>query len=116
MPYGLELPHPENDHDKTLEIAESMRVNGWVGAPIVIDGEPRNGQALTGCHRLVAAELAGVASIPTITWQDVLAEDGIDVDAFLADYLDNQDTRDLAVEVSNAVSEATKDKYGLDAH
>lgn len=42
----------ETDKDKVNVIAESIKLNGWIGCPILI----YNDQLLTGSHRLAALQ------------------------------------------------------------
>lgn len=46
-------PINRTDPDKVREIAESIKANGWVGAPILIT----EGNLITGSHRLAALKL-----------------------------------------------------------
>lgn len=53
----LILPlHEVRDTEKVDALAEAMSKSGWVGRPVVVVGE----QAITGTHRLAAAEKAGI--------------------------------------------------------
>ncbi len=49
--------HAVTDDNKVADIADSMRKQGWVGRPILVLS---SGHALTGTHRIAAAELAGI--------------------------------------------------------
>lgn len=53
-------PVNKTDALKVEKIAESMRVDGWVGRPVLVVDKGDYLQALTGSHRIQAAELAGV--------------------------------------------------------
>lgn len=64
--------HGVRDTDKLAALIADMQVNGWVGAPIVMLDSY---QALTGSHRLAAAE-ATDTDIPTVALDDLLAEHG----------------------------------------
>lgn len=48
--------HEAPEADKIAELVESMRTNGWQGAPILTNGV----LALTGTHRIAAAREAGI--------------------------------------------------------
>ena len=55
--------HEVRDEEKLAALTENMKQNGWQGRNIVgfdLDGEFR---ALTGSHRLPAAEAAGIEEI-----------------------------------------------------
>lgn len=50
------LPHYPDDADKIIRLRESMLVNGWIGrAVVLIDCGDRH-QALSGSHRMAAAQ------------------------------------------------------------
>lgn len=49
--------------EKVDALAKNMMENGWDGGPLIAVG----GQALTGSHRLAAAEKAGIDSVPVIS-------------------------------------------------
>jgi len=53
---GIETLHEVRDFDKIRILADDMRKNGWMGRPIVVVDE----QAITGTHRLAAAEEADI--------------------------------------------------------
>lgn len=53
--------HEIRDEKKLEHLIESMQSNGWQGRSlIVIDRGGNEQQAITGSHRLVAAEIAGI--------------------------------------------------------
>lgn len=57
-------PINDTDPEKVREIAESIKANGWQGAPIlVVEG---HGQLVTGSHRMAALNL-----IQDETWMDL---------------------------------------------
>lgn len=83
--------HEVTDETKVEAIAASMRANGWMGRPILVDDEDANEmRAFTGTHRLAAAKLAGVE--PEIY---SLEGNGTDVAALMFDCVDDDDRLDV---------------------
>lgn len=83
--------HEVTDTTKVEAIAGSMRANGWIGRPILVDDEDSNEpKALTGTHRLAAAELAGVEPVVYS-----LEGTGVDVAALFFDCVDDDDMVDV---------------------
>lgn len=80
-PSDLLAPHDADDQDKVVALASSMREYGWIGAAVVVTGD----QALTGSHRIAAADLADV-DVPIIEIADLMAEHGQSWDELLADH------------------------------
>lgn len=79
--------HEVTDEAKVEAIVESMRANGWIGRPILVDDEDANEmRAFTGTHRLAAAELAGIE--PEVY---SLEGNGTDVGALMFDCIDDDD-------------------------
>lgn len=79
--------HEVTDEAKVEAIAESMRANGWVGRPILVEDEDANEtQAFTGTHRLAAAELAGIE--PQVY---SLVSGSTDIGALMFDCVDDED-------------------------
>lgn len=94
--------HTAEDAAKIDAIAESMRANGWVGNPILVDDEDSNEpQAFTGSHRIAAAEIAGI-EVEVYS----LADSGIDIGALMFDCLDDDDRLELIEESDD--EEATR--------
>lgn len=58
--------HNAEDQVKLTSIKESMLESGWIGCPLVADGE----QLLTGAHRYQAAKELGL-DIPVIDIRDI---------------------------------------------
>ena len=54
-----------NDANKLREIKESMQKNGWQGRPLLVWRNGKIQQALTGSHRLAAAQHVGV-DVPVV--------------------------------------------------
>lgn len=73
--------HQADDADRLAALRASMDENGWVGAPVLVDGE----QALTGSHRITAAAREMLDAIPRVEVRDLAAAYGIDWDALVAD-------------------------------
>lgn len=102
--------HEIEDETKLAQLVESMSANGWVGTPLVAD----NDQLLTGAHRWVAAEQAGIEAA-VVDIRDICAEHGIDWDALLGEY-------DYAYEiavveiVTHELPQSLKNEYGIDLH
>jgi ParB-like chromosome segregation protein Spo0J len=91
--------HEEVDPYRVGQIAASMRDHGWVGAPIVMDGE----NLLTGHHRWTAAMLVGIK--PEVEQ--------------LVDIVDSETYEALTYKslpewVREDVDSETKEKYGMD--
>lgn len=111
--------HGVQDQDKLESLVASMAANGWVGDPIVVDGE----DALTGSHRLAAAEIVNdrweagddvqFVEIETVDLDEVFAEAGIDLvqtmEAAPAGY-------DFYLEVVSVLPQSLRDAYGIDMH
>lgn len=55
--HHLRPPHEPRDSAKLAAIEASMRDAGWVGLPVLVW---RDGEALTGSHRIAAARITGV--------------------------------------------------------
>ncbi len=67
-------PVTEIEQDKVAALAASITANGWVGAPVIVDGDT----AITGSHRLVAREVAEMEVIPVVEVSDLCTAYGID--------------------------------------
>lgn len=65
------------DEDHAAEIAASMALNGWQGAPLVVLAE--YARAYTGTHRLAAAAQVGLDFIPAVDLADLFAACGLDL-------------------------------------
>lgn len=64
-------PHRITHPEKLEELLESMKLIGWLGMPLVgyrlDDGMV---QLITGSHRIVAAELAGLEAVPVEVYSE----------------------------------------------
>jgi ParB-like chromosome segregation protein Spo0J len=73
MEMRLTQPHEMTDPAKVASLAADMTANGWTGRPVLASA---SGQALTGSHRIAAAEIAGI-EVPFVLvpdgwdWTDV---------------------------------------------
>jgi hypothetical protein len=56
----IEPPHNVRDTEKLSSLTKSMKNNGWQGRPILTYDVGRGNEALTGSHRLKAANQAGI--------------------------------------------------------
>ncbi|MEU9761728.1 ParB/Srx family N-terminal domain-containing protein [Streptomyces sp. NPDC047987] len=61
------------------EIADSMRRNGWQGAPLVV--LPDYAVSYSGTHRLRAAEAAELDEVPAVTLHDLFEACDLDLNA-----------------------------------
>lgn len=69
--------HGITDRAKCEQIKESLKVNGWVGVPLVLADE-NGGNLITGTHRYCAAIELGWSDndIPVISLAEVFEEVG----------------------------------------
>lgn len=69
-------PHDTRDADKLSILIAGMIADGWVGRPVlVIDGVNDLHRALTGSHRVAAAQAADIAVPVLMIAQDELTEE-----------------------------------------
>lgn len=109
-PEDLLPVHEVTDTDKLAAITASMQANGWTGAPIIADRSIS--QALTGSHRLPAAEAAGIDA-HVIDIHDLCAEHDVDWDLLVEQHGDwCEAARWLGFYLPSEVMAA----YGLDIH
>ena len=57
---SIEPPHNVRDTEKLSSLTKSMKDNGWQGRPILTYDVGRGNEALTGSHRIKAANQAGI--------------------------------------------------------
>lgn len=74
---GYAPRHEVTDPGKAGALAADMKTRGWRGAPLVVLRD--YAQALTGVHRLAAAALAGLDTVPGVDAEELLAACGIDL-------------------------------------
>ncbi len=78
-PHDIEPPHEVRDEQKKDAIVKSMKINGWQGRPILVQQNYNGNQAITGSHRIAAAQEVGLESIPVVfLGGDELSEDDWD--------------------------------------
>ena len=65
-PKRIEPPHGVENKEKFNELVDSMKVEGWVGRPVLYYDIGRGPEALTGSHRIAAAQKAGLSDIPAV--------------------------------------------------
>lgn len=120
----IEPPHDPHDEAKLDQLTESMRLYGWIGAPVVvIDRGDADPLAVTGSHRIVAAREVGI-DVPTVTLADLLAEHGTSltsltdlIDCFEAAGLDRDDAiHEAAIRAADQLPVSVVAHYGLDLH
>lgn len=115
-PADLLGPHGITDVDKVRELAESMRRNGWLGAPLVVITRGSTAEALCGTHRIEAARQAEV-KVPVVGVADLMAAHGQDwlelVDSFA--YSATAEA-DAAIRLRDVLPGEAVDYYGLDLH
>lgn len=99
--------HEIRDIKKLHELVASMRANGWQGAPLVADGE----QLITGAHRCVAAQNAGIA-LEVVDIRDIYPE----WDVLHAEYgCPTANEREYVFALEDLPVEL-RDRFGIDAH
>lgn len=107
--------HEIRDETKLADLIESMQANGWLGAPIVvIDGHI----AITGSHRLAAAEFVGL-DVPTVDLDELLAAHGTslaDLDEEYGTLPGDELHYEVVTRLDYHLPADVVDHYGLDAH
>lgn len=63
---NIEPPHEVREAEKLAVLVASMQATGWTGRPLLVIALDGYHQALTGSHRLAAAEAAGLVTVPCI--------------------------------------------------
>ena len=74
---GYITAQDDRDEDRVTEIADSMRANGWQGAPLVV--LPDYARAYSGTHRLAAAEQADLDEVPAVDLAALFAACDLDL-------------------------------------
>lgn len=115
--------HEPHDEAKLNTLIESMRTNGWTGAPVVTiagrdfgwgAGDP---QAITGSHRIAAARQAGI-DVHAVDLDDLLRAIGTslaEVDAYFGVRGDDERHYKAVVRLDQVLPRGIIDHYGLDA-
>lgn len=112
--------HGVDEPAKRNSIAADMRKRGYVGPPIVVYQMGRyHFQALTGVHRLAAARIARLDTVPAVSILDVFKEDGVNVNQIFEEYGDPDPTDPSADDgfgdmIENELSPEIRKKYGLE--
>lgn len=105
--------HDVTDWNKVATLADTMRHNGWTGAPIVVDHD----QAITGVHRIAAIRQLWADDItiplPVIDITDLCEAHGID----WAEWVEEQgDWQDAVIRIADKLPPHIVATLGLDAH
>lgn len=108
---GYAAPHDVTDEGKVEALVTAMRQHGWQGAPIVV--LPDYARALTGAHRLPAAEQAGII-VPGVDAEALFAECGIDLWERAEET--DADLDDVLIAVIAELPAEVRNTYGLDLH
>ena len=123
-PTRIQPWHEVYDQDKFETLVESMRANGWVGAPVVVIAGADHGWgagdpiAITGSHRIAAAIEADI-DVPTISLDDLLAEHGTslaELDEEHGTAPDDERHEEAVTRLAYHLPADVVDHYGLDAH
>jgi hypothetical protein len=102
--------HEVRDQAHRDRIAAGMTAHGWVGAPIVADTECW--QAITGSHRLNAAQATGI-NVPAVDIFDLADACGIDLCDLIAVHLTLEDA---LPHFCDSLPSDIRDAYGMDIH
>jgi len=102
--------HEITDQNKVDQISESMSNDGWTGYPILVIDMGNEMQALTGVHRIAAAEQASIE--PNIYYIDgEINSDVPELWEALADAIDDDDRLDALRELNEA---GKVDEYAIE--
>ena len=106
--------HEVRDAEKLAGLMDSMTASGWVGAPVVVDGD----WAITGAHRIAAAmrlwnhERIDIP-IPRVEISDLCAVYGLD---WAAHVEDSGDWYEAIRTIAERLPAVVVEYLGLDAH
>lgn len=115
-PDTIQPLHEVTDEAKLAELAQSMRRDGWTGAPIVVATREWGPDACTGSHRIVAAREAGI-DVPAVELADLFAREGHNLNVELADYeAAGLSLYDLLVRIADYLPADVIAEHGIDAH
>lgn len=120
-PDHLEPAHEVRSEAYAAELAESMRANGWQGAPVVIvERDGADPLAVTGSHRIAAARAADIL-IPIVYLADITDAHGIDLAGLIEGAPAFEFDTDLAVfqaayTAAELLPTEVETAYGLDLH
>lgn len=108
--------HTVQDEAKVDQIANSLIRDGWVGAPLVAWDE----LLVTGVHRYAATQALDWSNyeIPMVELADLFAEQGLDLDALVAEIDADGTLQPYAIlcELVRELPDATLAEYGIDIH
>jgi ParB-like chromosome segregation protein Spo0J len=108
---GFVPAHAVTDPAKADKLAADMDAHGWQGAPIVVHRD--YAQALTGVHRLAAADRAGIA-VPGVDIEELLEACGLDLWAVREEQ--GGELEDAIRVLIDQLPTHVRDAYGLDLH
>src|SRR5690606_3335380 len=108
---GFAPAHDVDDPDKVEKLAADMGANGWQGAPLVVLRD--YAQAVTGVHRLAAAEQAGIA-VPGVDMEELL--EACDLDLWATCEEQGGEMWRALVVLADEIPAEVRDAYGLDLH
>lgn len=114
---GIEALHPPTDEQLLANLIADMNARGWVGPPIIADGELADiGQdrAYTGSHRLAAWAQSQHSDdpVPCVWIEDLAEAAGLDWGEIFNDV--GRDGYDAAAELSVRIPGDIRSAYGLD--
>ena len=89
--------HEVRDHGKLERLIDSMSRDGWVGRPVLALDCGDHLQALTGSHRVAAAEQAGIDVDVYVIEQSAYTGDNDDEVALYSQLIDGDDDDRRAV-------------------
>lgn len=91
--------HEVRDAAKLETLVTSMTAQGWVGEPLLVVDCADHYRALTGSHRIAAAEIAGIEPEISIIYQDDLDDTAGELLAELVDACGDDDRLSIAGEL-----------------
>jgi ParB-like chromosome segregation protein Spo0J len=62
--------HEPREIEHVRNLADDMKENGWIGRPLLVIERESDFLAWTGSHRIAAAKLAGLKTIPCYVVQE----------------------------------------------
>lgn len=99
----------ETDNNPHLdEIVASMIADGWVGLPLLADGE----QLLNGAHRYTASQIAGIE--PQVHQMEITLNWGDDEDYLLDAYAMATDTPSMLRALRDMFEAGYVDQYSVE--
>lgn len=104
--------HGVHDAAHLATLVASMEANGYVGTPVVVTDEDAN-QALTGSHRIAAANKVGIL-VDTIPVADIFEEASLDFSEIFAEEEEDNIGETRWVEILQHLPGEIRAKYGID--